>query len=286
MHYQGRHEHIGSGMIRYVHRWLPDDCDPWSSLAIIHGLGDHGGRFDRMARWFVRHGMMVYAVDLVGHGRSFGRRGCISSYDDLINEVGVISKMTLSRWADIPRFVFGQSMGGNLVLNWALRQTNNITGLIASSPMLRTTQPLSDRYMKVGRQLSRWLPHWRIRVPVDPAKLSRDPRSQLDYLEDGLVHQQVSLRLGMGLVENGEWAIEHAWRLPVPTLLIHGLEDSLTSPHASQEFALNARGTCETRFWTGLRHDLHHEPEWTLVLDDVRRWLASRVASIDRRIAA
>lgn len=286
MLYQGRHEHIGSGLIRFVHRWRPLENDPWASVAIIHGLGDHGGRYDRMARWFVRHGVAVHAVDLVGHGRSFGKRGCIASYDSLLQEVGAIARLTEAEWKYIPCFVFGQSMGGNLVLNWGLRFEPDIAGIIASAPMLRAVKSPSVQFMRVGRNLCRWLPHWRLRASVNADLLTRDLRFQRAYLDDQLVHRQVSLRLGLSLVESGEWALDHADQLSIPSLIVHGLEDHLTSAQASEVFASRNPEFVDLRLWPGLRHDLHCEPEWTAVLDEMRRWLAGRVSTSHRRMAA
>ena len=234
MQYQGRHEHIGGGLIRFVHRWEPEGSDPWAVLSIVHGLGDHGGRFDRMARWFTRHGIQVNAIDLVGHGRSFGRRGCVESYEALLSEVNHFSRMMVTQTPDLPRFVFGQSMGGNLVLNWALRYHSEITGLIAAAPMLRQEHPMRESFMRIGRKLSHWLPHIRFRAPVDVQQLTRDVHSQRAYMEDRLVHRQVSLRLGTALVDSGLWALTHAEELSVPALLIHGMNDQLTSPPSQQ----------------------------------------------------
>ncbi len=286
MEYQGRHEHIGGGLIRFVHRWMPEGSDPWAVVSIVHGLGDHGGRFDRMARWFVRHGILVSALDLVGHGRSFGRRGCVESYDALLNEVNHFVRLSAAKWPSLPRFVYGQSMGGNLTLNWALRFHSDVTGLIAAAPMLMQENPPSESFMRIGRQLSRWLPHFRLRASVDVGLLTRDIHSQRAYLDDKLIHRRISLRLGTSLVDSGLWALSHADQLAVPTLLVHGSNDRLTSPKASREFADANPDYVELRLWNGLRHDLHYEPEWTSVLDDIRRWLAGCTASSHRRAAA
>ena len=286
MHYVGKHEQVGKNEIRFVHRWIPEGSQPWATLSIVHGLGDHGGRFDRLARWFVRHGLMVLAVDLVGHGRSFGRRGCIDSYDHLIDEVARIGTMTSQRWPDLPRFLFGQSMGGNLVLNAAIRCIPDVSGVIACAPMLRASRPPSEQFLRIGRKLSHWLPNFRMRTPVDASSLSRDHHAQQAYLDDRFVHRQISLRLALSLVDSGLWAISHAEQLAIPTLLVHGAEDTLTCPRASRSFAEANPEFVELRIWQGLRHDLHFEPEWQLVMDDVRRWLAGRVSLMERRRAA
>lgn len=286
MLYQGRHEHIGDGMIRFIHRWQPEGNMPWAALVIMHGLGDHGGRYDRMARWFARHGLVIHAVDLVGHGRSFGKRGCIASYDSLMHEVNASVRLAENEWPDLPCFLFGQSMGGNLVLNWALRSRPRLAGVIASAPMLQVAKAPSPQFLRVGRNLARWIPHWCLRAAVNANLLTRDLDEQQAYLDDRLVHRQVSLRLGFSLVDSGQWALDHADSLRIPTYLLHGLDDQLTSPRASELFASRNPEFVELQLWPGLRHDLHSEPEWTRVLDTLRRWMANRISLRDRRLAA
>ncbi|MFN7890490.1 MAG: lysophospholipase [Pirellula sp.] len=250
------------GRTRFAHSWIPTNVAPWASLTVVHGFGDHGGRFAGLGTSLAAMGLAVFALDLVGHGRSPGRRGCIASYDELLDEVESSVEHGSVLVGKVPKFVFGQSMGGNLVLNLALRRKafcHSLFGIIAGSPMLRAATMPKERIMDAGRWLAKRIPNWRIKAPVQVTKLSQDRRAQDAYLRDPFVHRAISLRLATELIDSGKWALEHAQELETPTLITHGADDTLTSPEASQEFARVASKFTKLKLWAGCRHDVHDD---------------------------
>ncbi len=270
---------LEAGQKRFVHRWFPNCETPWGSLTIIHGFGDHGGRFIGMATTLASLGLAVTAIDLIGHGRSPGRRGIIDSYEQLLDEVERAVGHTQSLFPTIPHFLFGQSMGGNLVLNWLLRRPSesmSLFGAIVGSPMLRAARMPRDEIMNAGRWLARRMPNLRISTPLQVDRLSQDRRAQDAYLRDPWVHRCMSLRLAANLIDSGLWAIENAARLNTPTLLMHGSEDTLTSPIGTKEFAERAGASATHRPWVGCRHDLHDEPQRERVFAYMTHWLKDR----------
>jgi alpha-beta hydrolase superfamily lysophospholipase len=194
----------------------------------------------------------------------------------MLSEIDQSLEYCEQRWPQLPPFLFGQSMGGNLVLNWGLRRDRKVQGIIAAAPMLRPGSPPNPRFVQVGRRLGRWFPNFCMKTPLQVDRLCRDLDAQQYYLSDELVHRQMSLRLGMALLESGEWAIEHSKALRTSTLLLHGNADRLTCLEATKEFAERSKKWSTLQVWDGLRHDLHFEPEWKLVLDHMRRWLANQ----------
>ena len=247
---------------RFQHRWIPESESPWAVLTLVHGFGDHGGRFAGMGTSLAGLGVAVHVTDLVGHGRSPGKQGCIESYDQLLDEVEQAIKHSRELLPKVPQFLFGQSMGGNIVLNLALRRpesTSQLQGIIAGSPMLRAGQMPKRRVMDAGRWLAQKIPNWRIKAPVEVSKLSGDRRAQDAYRMDRFVHRNMSLRLAANLIDSGEWALENAHLLRNPTLVTHGLDDTLTSPEASATFAQSSRGHATFKGWVGCRHDLHDD---------------------------
>jgi alpha-beta hydrolase superfamily lysophospholipase len=264
---------------RYEHRWKPKDTEPWAAVSILHGFGDHGGRFEGMATYLASLGLAVSAIDLVGHGKSPGRRGVIASYEQLLGEVDGALSLSRSDWPRIPHFLFGQSMGGNLAINWMLRggqQSALIHGAIIGSPMLRTPCEPKAEFMRAGRWLAQKLPNLRIHTPMCVEKLSQDRRAQDAYRRDRLVHRAMSLRLATSLIDSGNWAMDNAHLLSIPTLLMHGTHDALTSCDASEEFARRAGPTAEFIAWEGCRHDLHDEPQREAVFSSVAFWAKNR----------
>ncbi|MFN7732791.1 MAG: lysophospholipase [Pirellula sp.] len=291
---------LGENRVRFVHQWSPMDEEAWGALTIIHGFGDHGGRFAGMATSLASMGLAVLAIDLIGHGRSPGRRGVIESYASMLSEVEGGVGLARRLWPKIPQFLFGQSMGGNLVLNWLLRGSGSEPaprGAIIGSPMLRMRTMPREQFMSAGRWLAKCVPNLRIPAPVQVENLSRDRRAQDAYLRDPWVHRSMSLRLAAELIDSGNWAMENAARLSVPTLLMHGTDDALTCPDATAAFARSAGELASFQAWAGCRHDLHDEPQREQVFERMTHWLkercivsyrfptANRVESVVRPIA-
>jgi alpha-beta hydrolase superfamily lysophospholipase len=206
----------------------------------------------------------------------------IASYDHLLDDVERTLEHSVEHWPKIPHFLFGQSMGGNLVLNWALRrEVGNypLMGLVAGSPMLRSPKTPKEQIMNAGRWLAQRMPNFRIPAPVQVSKLSQDRRAQDAYLRDPWVHRSMSLRLAAGLIDSGLWAIEHAAELSLPALVMNGTEDTLTCPEGTKEFAERAGNLVTHRAWHGCRHDLHDEPQRERVFAYMIHWLKHRCVS-------
>ncbi len=221
-------------------------------------------------------GVAVQAIDLVGHGRSPGRRGCIESYDQLLDDVHMSLLHSQQSFPKMPQFLFGHSMGGNLVLNLAMRRPHDvagISGLIVGSPMLRAAQMPKERIMDAGRWLATKVPNLRFKTPMVVTKLSQDRRAQDAYLRDRWVHRNMSLRLAANLVDSGAWALKNAYLLKPRTLLMHGSDDKLTCPKASSEFAQSAEGNVTFKAWHGCRHELHDDLQREPVFDYMTHWM-------------
>lgn len=267
------------GPCRYVHRWWPKDTEHWGAITLVHGFGDHGGRFDGMATSLASYGLAVTAIDLIGHGRSPGRRGVIDSYEQLIDEVDMSVELSKRNWPKVPHFVFGQSMGGNLVINWMLRRSESargILGAILGAPLLKAKSMPKEKYMRAGRWLADLLPNFRVPTPTKVQWLCGQPRAQDAYLRDQLVHRTMSLRLATSLVDSGLWAMDNAQHLQVPSLLVHGSEDRLTCPWASQEFAKRAGSQAEFMLLEGCRHELHEEAPREFLFETFASWTKNR----------
>lgn len=248
-------------------------------MTIIHGFGDHGGRFAGLGNSLASMGVASVAMDLVGHGRSSGRRGCLDSYDQLMDDVAVGLEISRTEWGRIPQFLFGQSMGGNLVLNLALRRPelcSNLFGVIAASPMLRAAHMPSHKMMTVGRWLAEKFPGLRIPAPVRTKELSQDRRAQDAYFRDKHVHNRMSLKMAISLIDSGLWAVENASNLKTPAILMHGTEDKLVCPRASEEFVRRTAGLATLQLWTGCRHDLHDDLRREVYFRELSKWMKQR----------
>ena len=162
------------GLELFCRIWRPEQR-ALGLLCICHGLGEHSGRYGDLAASMNVRGWAVTAFDLRGHGRSGGRRGHISSYDALMDDIGLFLAEAGRRMPGLPLFLFGQSMGGNLVINYALRRESSIAGAVAFSPMLRTAFRPPRWKTLVGKYLRRVVPLLPLGNEVRAEDLSRDP---------------------------------------------------------------------------------------------------------------
>jgi alpha-beta hydrolase superfamily lysophospholipase len=256
----------------FAQSWTPVN-ELRGTLGIIHGLGEHSSRYVQFARQFVQAGFRVVAYDQRGHGQTEGKRGDAPSYEVLLDDIeSLIAEMT-SGDMGLPKYLFGQSLGGNLVLNLALRRRPNVAGIIASSPLLLPTHPPSRWKQIAARLLQRTYPSFRFRTGVQAEGLSHDATFIAAYKADPLVHDFVSTRLAVAMLDAGQWALDHAAKLTFPTLLMHGTADPITSVDATIEFAQRAGDTCTLRTFPGLYHELHWERERVEVTNVVLAWL-------------
>lgn len=283
---------LPNGAKRFARSWWPGPIIPKAIVCIVPGLGEHTGRYAPLARQLVEHDIGVVSMDLQGQGLSPGCRGCIRSYDALLEDVaglvrfarggeslsraaslpiqgeqawGSDSPIDLTQWPDdrsLPVCLYGHSMGGNLVLNSALRKVVTPNSLIASAPMLRAVHPPSPFIIKIARIMKLVAPHYRLKAPVRKEFLSHIAAETDAYEKDTLVHRRVSLRLGAGLIDSGIWAINNAGLLCQPCLVLHGAEDKITDPEASKQFVDSAESSgtnCELEIYPGMLHDLHRD---------------------------
>lgn len=245
---------ISPGQSKFVHTWHPEQV-PQANVAIIHGLGEHGGRYAPLAARFVEAGFSVSAFDQQGHGRSPESRGEIRSYQSLLSDIDAFMQWNRAQYPEVPTVLFGHSMGGNLVTNFALRKSAEPGYVISSSPMLEKATPVSPIVVRLARWLMRIAPNVKLHSQVVPERLMSDPEEQKMLREDELFHNQMTLRLGAGLVDSGRWALQHANQLRSPLLLSHGTSDYMTCCQASIEFARRAGEACELVVLEGELHD-------------------------------
>ncbi len=265
------------GLKLYGQGWVPDGA-PKAAISLVHGLGEHSGRYAHVAAHLTAAGYALVTYDQRGHGRSEGKRGHAASYDALMDDVSMLLGETATRYPGLPYFLYGHSLGGNLVLNYALRRKAELAGVIATSPALRTATPVPGWKRGLAGLLYDRLPDLLMPNGLDLSGLSRDPDVIARYQADPLVHDRTSVRLGADILATGEWAFDHAADFPLPLLLMHGSEDRLTCPKTSAKFASGV-ADCTFVLMDGCYHELHNEPEAPEVLDAMTAWLDRRTAA-------
>lgn len=230
---------------------------PRAQVLIIHGMGDHSGRFESLAGFLNQNEFTVMAPDLRGHGRSQGQRGYIRNFDALLDDLDLAVEKTTGTGNGEPVFIYGQSMGGLLVVLHALKRKPNIAGLIASSPAFRIVMPAPKWKLAVGKALRHALPRVSLNSGLDIRQLSDVPHEIARAKADRFRHRKITPEAFFGMVESGAWCLESSIPLPAPALLLHGKKDRITDYSATLEFAAT-RHNCSTRIWDNGLHELHN----------------------------
>lgn len=233
--------------------------NPKAVIALVHGHGEHCGRFHHVAEWYNNRAVAVISFDLQGHGESEGIRGHVKDYDCYLDDIGILLDQTASFYPNIPVFLYGHSLGGNLVLNYTFRRHPALQGLIATSPWVKLAfQPPMFKVF-VGRILSLVIPAFTLPTNLAVHFLSRDPQVIEAYKNDPLVHGQISTAAGAAILHAAEW-LQHFKGAPhLPVLLQHGTSDKITSEPATRELAKNLTGDVTYKAWPNLYHEMHNE---------------------------
>ncbi len=261
------------GLKLYARGWEPEDRIPEGVICLVHGHGEHVGRYEHVGQALSAAGYVLLGFDQRGHGRSAGPRGHIPSYDALLDDITLLLDQAASRYPALPYFLYGHSMGGNEVINYALRRKPALAGVIATGPWLRLAFEPPALKVALGRMMNRIFPAFTQKSGLETAALSRRTEVVRAYEADPLVHDQISARLFVEMYNAGLWALEHAADFPLPLLLMHGSADRLTSAEASREFAQRAGQQVTLRIWEGGYHEIHNEPEQAEVFQTMIAWL-------------
>jgi len=196
-------------------------------VVIVHGLGEHSGRYRKMVEDFVNMEYGVVTFDHPGHGRSDGKRG-----DTTIEEIlSIIDDVTFG----IPKFhIFGHSLGGLIAVRYTQERQERIKSLVVSAPALGIrVDPLTNI---MARSIGRLFPHVTVNNKLDPEYLSRNKEVIKKVASDPLMHSKISFRLGLSMIENIRIAHEKAKDMKVPTLILVPTDDRYVDPNGAREF--------------------------------------------------
>lgn len=262
--------------------WLSPS--PKAVVCIVHGLGEHSARYQHVAGFFTQNNISVFAYDLRGHGKSEGPRGHTPSYSHLLDDVEEILKTARAEYNDLPLFLYGHSFGGNIVANYILkRNTNEIAGAVLSSSWFTAQIRPTKIEFKLAHIMNRIWPAFTQGSRFSSSMLTRDAACNQAYENDPLVHRKMSVRLGLESYDAGLWAIEHASRLKIPTLVWHGSDDAITSPEGSQQFSENAGEQTSFKLWQGAKHEPHNDLEKQEVLDYFYEWISNLTPHVNEQ---
>ncbi len=261
----------------YYQAWVPLDQPHRAVLVNLHGLGDHSGLYPRLTDYFPQRGIATYAYDMRGNGRSPGQRAYLRSWDEYREDLASFLTRVRAWEPNLPIFVLGHSLGGLVVLDYALRHPEGLAGVITAAPPLGKVG-VPPVLMALGRVMSRIWPRFSLEVGMDLSGLARDPKVVEAVLADPLFHRRGTARLSTEVTAAISRVHAGAASLSVPLLILHGSADRMVPPDGSREFFGKVRfPDRELRELPGAYHGLFADIGYQEVLENLERWIDDRL---------
>jgi alpha-beta hydrolase superfamily lysophospholipase len=255
---------------------LPEGVALRGVVVLVHGLGEHAGRYDHVARRLNSWGFAVRGYDQYGHGESDGVRGALPTETRLVDDLADVIDSTRTRMeSGAPLILMGHSMGGLVAANLVALGQVQVDALVLSSPAL---DPGLNTFQKLLIAiLPRIAPHLTVGNGLDPNFISHDPAVVAAYKADPRVHDRISSRLARFIADGGPQVVEHASHWTVPTLLMYAGADRLVNPDGSRAFAAAApQQVVQAHCFESLYHEIFNEFESEPVFERLRRWLDTK----------
>jgi len=254
--------------------WARGNGASGRGVGILHGLGDHAGRYAHVGQVLAERGFAVQALDLPGHGKSYGKRGHVASWDEY--------RASVTAWMDRAQAenparrwtLLGQSMGCFVALDWALENPGRVERLILSAPPFQLAMRPSMLKVKIAQALVKVWPGFSQGNMILPSMLSHDQAVVREHMEDPLVHYRISARLFYEFQMMRASLQRRAPELKTPTLILHGGDDPIASPEGSERWArLAPPGLVTVRLYPGLFHEVLKEVERDEIIAAMIEWL-------------
>lgn len=257
----------------YYQTWLPKG-EIKAAVIIMHGLGEHSGRYDNVVNHLVPLGYALYGFDLIGHGKSGGAREFVQRYEDYPDSLTQYLEMVRGWLPDKPHFLLGHSMGGSIASDYLITHSENFRGAVISAPTVIIPDYVNQLMIIGSKVLSKLAPKMGI-MALDPNGVSKDPKVVQAYIDDPLVfHGKTTARLGAELLKLTLRINKDMEQITTPLIIIQGSEDKLSDPQGAQLLYDRVSSEDKTlKIYDGLHHEVFNEPERDQVLGDVAAWL-------------
>jgi alpha-beta hydrolase superfamily lysophospholipase len=272
------HTFDGVGGVRIVYDvWTPD-VTPRAVVILSHGFGEHARRYDHVAQRFGREGLVTYALDHRGHGRSGGKRVLVKDISEYTGDFDTLVGIASQEHPGVTRIVLGHSMGGGMVFAYGVEHPDDYDLMVLSGPAVAAQTAVSPLLAWLAKAIGAIAPGLPVQQ-LDAGAISRDPAVVNAYNTDPLVHHgKVPAGLARALMLVGATMPQRAPSLTAPLLVVHGSDDHLIPVEGSRQLvAAVGSSDVELKVYPGLYHEVFNEPEQDQVLDDVVSWINVRL---------
>lgn len=266
------------GMKLYLQAWMPEK--PNAGMLLVHGLGEHSGRYYHIVEKLNKLGVAVFTFDGRGHGKSADGKptAYFDSYQDYLKDIDALYGKVKAYLPGFPSFLYGHSMGGGLIAAYVLKYKPEATGVILSSPAIKEAEGTSYLLITISGLINKILPRYKV-LNLDVAGISRIQEEVNKYNSDPLVyHENIPTRTGYELYQMMQFIQSEAENFDLPVLLIHGDADRLTNPKGSELLATKAKSTDRTfKIFPGGYHELINDLDREEVIQLICDWVGKRI---------
>lgn len=263
-----------NGLELFWQSWQPEQ-DAKGTLVLVHGVGEHSGRYENLIDHLVCRGFTVYGYDLRGHGRSPGKKGYIDSWEDYRQDLHLFIQQ-LELHTHQP-FLMGHSLGGLIALDYVSQYPQTIRGVVASSPPISLIS--GGRFFRyLAKILNLLMPKWQFGAPFKPIELSRIPAVVQAYIEDPLVHNRITARWVTEGMRTIEKLLNNAGEIKIPVLLTHGEADKVVPIKGTRTFYAILGSEDKTFIcYPESLHEPHNDSNWKEAVENISNWLEKRL---------
>lgn len=264
----------------FYQSWHPEAEDS-TVIALVHGAGEHSGRYTHLIDYFVKRNHCVYGFDFRGHGKSKGKRGHVLSWQEYREDLNSYLQLVIEENPDSQVFLYGHSMGGQITLDYLTKDKNEtdhsnrnkLSGAIVSAPAI-AQPPINPLLLKVGRLLSRLWPAFPMDNGLDVNDISRDMDEVKAYSEDPLVSSRITARFGAEFIDAISRVQGNADGIRIPLFMFHGEDDKIIPVQGSRDYFEKVEFEDKTlKTYGGGFHEPHNDLQKLEVFSDVEQWL-------------
>ncbi len=270
-----------AGVPIFCQKWIPVQTVCRGSVVIVHGLGEHSGRYRHLVNRLVPEGYAVYTLDHHGFGRSGGRRGHVERFGDYLADIRYLVEMARAEQPGLPLALYGHSLGGLFSLHYALQCPETVDYLVLSAPALSAKFP---RYRLALLKLINLIhPTFSVRRPIRPELILRGEEELRLFSSDPLRVPTSTARFASEALAAIRAIWQRAEEIRLPVLMIHGAADRFVEPGPTERFFQQISSSDKTlHLYEGFYHELHNDLGKEKPLDDVAQWLNERMLAPDR----